>query len=81
MKLYLLGVAVFFVSVVTDIVWARYTGYVSAGHRVKAALMAAAIIVVACFGWFAYHTTLWFVIPMALGASVGTFIGTKKVAQ
>lgn len=77
-KAFLLGWAVFGIAIVTDIIWARYTQYVAGGHRHKASVMAVGITVVTAFSWFAYHTTLWNVIPMSAGCYVGTLIGTKE---
>lgn len=74
----LIGFAMFWISAVTDVIWARYTRHVADGSRHKAGINAAAIIVMAGLGWFGYHTTLWNMIPMGAGAYVGTYYGTKK---
>lgn len=73
----LIGIAAFFASFVTDVIWARYTRHVADGNRHRASVMAALIIFTAAGGWFAYHTTLWNAVPMAAGAYLGTFFAIR----
>jgi uncharacterized membrane protein YfcA len=80
-RLFLTGIAIFVLTVVTDIIWARYTQYVADGDRHQASLMATFIIGMTAVTWYAYHVTLWMAIPMLAGAYIGTYLGMRPNAD
>ena len=71
-------VACFLLGALVDVLWAGYIRGVSRGAPMRAALFAGAITLVGSLGVLIYVRENWAVLPMALGASVGTWLAVKR---
>jgi hypothetical protein len=60
---------------VLDILWVLYTRATAAGHALAASLWAAPLYLVSTGSTLVLVTTPWLLIPGAIGAFVGTWIG------
>lgn len=69
---------VFTVAVLLDIVWARYTRALTDMRRLEASAWSFMIIIGGGVQVVNYVHNRWLLIPAALGAAVGTYIGLHK---
>lgn len=81
LELFLLGVANFAVSAVADVFWARWTLTSNRHQSNQAALWAALIVVASWVYWIAFHATYWMVVPLTVGAAVGTKVTVVRDAR
>ncbi len=59
----------------TDIFYTYYLKSVQEEQVMKASLWAAVVFVIACIAVINYTTNYWLLIPAALGAFCGTYVG------
>lgn len=73
------GVAlvVFLTYVLIDILYAFYVIYVGKRDALKAALSSSALYSLAAYGVITYSRNIVYVIPLALGAFLGTYLVVK----
>lgn len=69
-----IAIFLFIMAAVSDITWTRWTQMVTAGRAVAASLWAMSIVVSSFLYVDAYLHSRWYVIPLALGAGVGTWL-------
>lgn len=70
--------SVFFATLCVDIMWARYIQRVNDGHRLAAAAWAATLCLVGSYVVTQYVRDPRLALIAALGAFVGTYIGTRR---
>lgn len=68
---------VFAVYVVVDIVYALYVLSVSRGHPLSAACYGSAIYTLGAYGVLTYSENPLYLVPLAAGAFLGTFLVVK----
>jgi hypothetical protein len=71
------GLAIFIVMALTDFLWASYIDYIAKGKPIQSALYASAVSLVGSVATIVYVADHWMVIPITLGAFVGTYICVK----
>jgi len=67
----------FFVTVLVDVVWARWAQHTAAGHPWRASCYSVGIVLLGALTVIWYIDDHWLLIPVALGSFVGTFIAVK----
>lgn len=70
---------VFVLALASDLGWARYITTVAQGDRVAACLWSACLMVLSLCLVYCAVTSLVLILPAALGAMVGTWLGTEAV--
>lgn len=70
-------VLVFLLYAALDALYAYYTVVCAAGRPVKAAISAAFIYAMGAYGLKLFVTNGWYVIPIVLGAMLGTYVTVK----
>ena len=68
---------IFIVYIFIDVLYALWTIYVNERKALQAACCTSAIYVLIAFGVVNYSKNHWYVIPLASGAFLGTFMGVK----
>jgi uncharacterized membrane protein YfcA len=68
---------VFVVYVVFDILYALYVICVGKKQAVRASLISSALYSLGAYGIVTYLHNNWYLIPLALGAFIGTYIAVK----
>jgi hypothetical protein len=68
---------VFLTYVLIDILYAFYVIYVGKRDAVKSALASSALYSLAAYGVITYSRNIVYVIPLALGAFLGTYLVVK----
>ena len=71
------AVTVFAVYVVFDILYAVYVILVGRNQAFRAALVSAALYSIGAYGVMTYLENPWYLIPLALGAFVGTYAAVR----
>ena len=69
-----IALLMYWLAVVTDASWAKYTDAIHSKNPWIAALFAVIIVAVGSAYVHAYLLSRWYAIPIALGAGTGTFI-------
>jgi hypothetical protein len=69
--------AAFFGMVLLDIIWAEYSKACAARRALWAGIMAIGIIVGSALLVLSYTQDPWLLVPMGMGAFVGTFTSVK----
>ena len=69
--------AMFFVMILLDVVWARYTKTVADGKSWQAACYAVGIMLGGAVTVIGYMSDPWMLIPLVLGSFLGTFFTVK----
>jgi hypothetical protein len=67
------AVAIFFGAAAVDAIWAQYTFHLTKRHSLTAATLSLVVALLAAVEIILYISNLWYVIPLAAGAFVGTF--------
>lgn len=68
---------VFIVYVIVDIVYAMYVLSVSRGHPIAAASYGSAIYTLGAYGVLTYSENPLYLVPLAFGAFLGTYLVVK----
>lgn len=68
---------VFVVYIFFDILYALYVICVSKQRAVAASFVSSALYSLGAFGVMSYLNNPWYLIPLALGAFIGTYIAVK----
>lgn len=68
---------IFFTYVVIDILYALYIICVGRRQALAAATTTAAIYSLLAFGVISYSKSIWYLIPLASGAFVGTYLTVR----
>jgi hypothetical protein len=68
---------VFVTYVVIDILYALYVIYVGRGNALAASFASSALYSLAAYGVITYSRNIIYVIPLALGAFLGTYLVVK----
>jgi branched-subunit amino acid ABC-type transport system permease component len=71
------AILIFLATAVSDILWVFYIRRTSEGKAVSAASFSASIVLLGGLVVLAYVGNMWYLIPAALGAFVGTIITIK----
>lgn len=71
------AILIFLATTFSDILWVFYIRRTSEGKAVAAALFSASIVLLGGLVVLAYVGNMWYLIPAALGAFVGTIITVK----
>lgn len=74
---YITAISIFFVYTVIDCLYAAYIISVNRGQAVLASTCTAIIYSLLAFGVLSYSKNTWYLIPLASGAFLGTFITVK----
>jgi uncharacterized protein YebE (UPF0316 family) len=72
---------VFVVYVVFDILYAMYVLCVSRQQALAASGISAALYSLGAYGVMNYLHNVWYLIPLALGAFLGTYIAVKYMSH
>lgn len=64
-------------TVLSDYIWARYVGHIADGSPVTAAHFGALVIVLGAFIVVSYVNDKRLILPAAIGAWVGTYLGVS----
>lgn len=72
---------VFVVYVLFDILYALYVLCVSRQQAVAASLISSALYSLGAYGVMSYLHNAWYLIPLALGAFVGTYLAVKYMSN
>lgn len=75
----MLFVIVFFIYVVLDIAWTKYTQSIANNNKLKACVWAAIIPVLSAVLVLQYTSNNYAIIPMALGGAFGTWIAMTYI--
>jgi hypothetical protein len=71
------AVLIFLATAASDILWVFYIRRTSEGKAVAAAAFSASIVIIGGLVVLAYVDNMWYLIPAAFGAFVGTIITIK----
>ena len=71
---YLTALIIFFTYVIIDMLYAAYIIAVNNRHALSASLCTATIYSLLAFGVVSYSANIYYLIPLASGAFVGTFV-------
>ncbi len=74
---YLTAITIFFVYMIIDCLYAAYVISVGRGQAVLASTCTAIIYSLLAFGVLSYSKNVWYLIPLASGAFLGTYITVK----
>lgn len=74
---WLTAALIFIVYTFIDILYTLYVIYVNERNALKAACTTSAIYVLIAFGVVNYSKNPWYVLPLASGAFLGTFVAVK----
>jgi presenilin-like A22 family membrane protease len=74
---YITACTVFLVYVIIDCLYAAYVISVSRGQALLAATCTSIIYSLLAFGVLSYSKNVWYIVPLASGAFLGTFITVK----
>ncbi len=69
-----IALVLFVVALVGDVTWAKWTVHVNKQQPFKAAFWAMMIVLAGAVSVDAYIHSRWYVLPLALGAGVGTWM-------
>jgi len=72
-----IAIALFFTYVVIDYLYALYYLLVAKRDAFKAGLVAAGMYVLLTYGVLAYTKNPWYIVSIALGSFVGTYVAVK----
>jgi hypothetical protein len=72
---------VFVVYVVFDILYALYVLCVSRRQAIASSLISSVLYSLGAFGVMTYLQNAWYVIPLAAGAFLGTFVAVKYMGD
>lgn len=67
------SILVFFAALVVDVLWALYIRRTAQGAAGPASVYAALIFLAGAYNTLSYLENPWLLIPIALGAGVGTY--------
>lgn len=74
----LLGLAAFMAAATVAVPWALYTQHAAAGNKHRAAMADVGIYVIGGIGTISIVQSHWCLIPAAVGAYIGTYIGVRR---
>lgn len=72
-----IALAIFAAYFVVDVVYTAFVRYVSLGYAVRASFCSVAIYLLMAFGIGETCENRWYLLPLALGAWLGTFVALK----
>lgn len=75
------ALTVFVVYVVFDVLYALYVICVSRRQAIAASLISSVLYSLGAFGVMSYLQNAWYLIPLALGAFLGTYIAVKYMGD
>lgn len=78
---WLIAGMVFFLYLLIDMVYAKYTIAVTKGEALKASAAGAAIYGFGALGVMSYVQNPWYVVPMIMGAFIGTYVIVSHEAK
>lgn len=78
---WLIAGMVFFLYLLIDMVYAKYTIAVTKGEALKASTAGAAIYGFSALGVMSYVQNPWYVVPMITGAFIGTYVIVSHEAK
>lgn len=73
----LTAIVIFITYIVIDIVYALYVIYVEKRDAFKSGLCSSIIYTLGSYGVITFSKNPWYIIPLATGAFLGTFITVK----
>lgn len=73
----LLWIEIFFALVIIDVLYAIYTKQIQKDNPLYSSLLASSIYIINALVVLGFVHDPWLLIPSALGAFVGTYIGVK----
>ena len=68
---------IFFTYVFIDILYALYIIYVEKRYAFRAAFLSAVLYGLLAFGIVSFSKNIWYLVPLASGAFIGTYITIK----
>ena len=71
---YTTAIILFLTYTIIDMLYAAYILYVSRLQAVKAATCSMIIYCLLAYGVVSYSTNIWYIIPLAMGAWLGSFL-------
>jgi uncharacterized membrane protein YfcA len=74
---YATAAAVFFTYVVIDVLYARYVIEVGRANAVRAATISSVLYSLLAYGILQYSHNIWYLIPLVLGAWIGTYLTVR----
>jgi hypothetical protein len=75
------AIGLFFAALVLDVVFALYTIFVIKKRALAAANMSLLTYLLGALGIVSYVNNKWYVIPLALGAFIGSYITVRHEAS
>lgn len=74
-----LGIALLLVVIfaIENVVYVKYFQAVEANQPIRASVYSVSIYVISIFGVISYINNYWYVIPVLLGAIIGTYGGVR----
>lgn len=75
------ALTVFVVYVVFDILYALYVLCVSRKQAVAASAISSALYSLGAYGVMNYLHNMWYLVPLALGAFIGTYIAVRYLGD
>lgn len=74
---YITAITIFFTYMIIDCLYAAYVISVNRGLAAFASLCTAIIYSLLAFGVLSYSKNVWYLVPLASGAFIGTYITVK----
>ena len=75
------AITVFLVYILFDILYALYVICVSQRQALRASLISSILYSIGAYGVMNYLENPWYIIPLACGAFIGTFIAIKYMSH
>lgn len=72
---------VFCIYILFDVLYALYVICVSRRHAVAASAISSALYSLGAYGVVSYLHNLWYLIPLACGAFIGTYIAVRYLGD
>lgn len=74
----LLGVFIFVMAAVADVLWQKWTLESNRHNSIRASIWAALIPLAGVWSIDGYLHSLWYVIPVMAGCALGTYVSNRK---
>jgi uncharacterized membrane protein YfcA len=74
---YATATAVFLTYVVIDVLYARYVVEVSRANAMRAATISSILYALLSYGVIQYSHNIWYLVPLVLGAWIGTYLTVR----
>lgn len=78
---WLAAIGLFFISVALDAVFAQYTVAVVDRRPMMAATMSLTSYLLGAIGVVSYVNNKWYLVPLVLGAFIGTYLVVKRESR